>query len=42
MTRNALEIIGLPICELAQETLKSYKMKGKQASKAQMMNTLLW
>jgi len=43
MTRNALEKIGLPICELAQQTLKNYKMKGKQASfKAQTMNTTLY
>jgi hypothetical protein len=35
MTRNALEKIGFPICELAQETPKKLQneRKGKQASK---------
>jgi hypothetical protein len=41
MTRNALEKIGFPICELAQETPKKLQNERKASFKAQMMNTLL-
>jgi hypothetical protein len=39
MTRNALQKIRLPICEVAQETLKATKEKESKPLKVQMMNT---